>query len=352
MHIAFITVGDPARLTGGYLYHARLFQGLRAAGITVTEVVASGASRADQRLAAPRLQTTFDAVAYDVIVIDALARQVCADMVDQWRTIRPVVVLVHQLPSIAEAIEADIAIEQALEAPLLRADRLVAVSADGRDLLIARGVPPASIAVVSPGYNRLPLLPKPSKRPDETVQALCVAQWVPRKGIATLVAAWIQGGWRNATLELIGEVDADPDYAALIWTALRAALPGTVRVRGVVSDADLAQAYAAADLFVLPSRFEGYGMVYAEALAYGLPVVACNVGPVPSLVGPNAGLYVPPDDPDALCAALDRLLHEPAFRHQMAKGAQQQAATLPSWEDTIAGFQQVLADVVAVKRAS
>lgn len=345
LHIAFITVGDPRRRTGGYLYHARLFAGLRERGIMIDERVACGADLDHQQRAAPDFCAAFDPEHYDVVVIDALARGVCAPWVDRWRGTRPVVVLVHQLPSIAEADAAQVAIEQALEEPLLHADRLIAVSGHGRDLLGQRGVPLKRIAIVSPGFDRLPVAPDFVQPRHDNVRVLCVAQWVPRKGILTLVQAWAQGGWPRATLELIGETDADAAYAARIRAAIAMTRPGSIVVRGVVSDAALQRAYHAADVFVLPSRFEGYGMVYAEALAHGLPIVACDVGPVPELIG-AAGLVVPPDDAAALAAALDRVIRDAGLQRRLAAAARERVGALPRWEDTARAFERVLRDAL------
>ncbi|NJO82508.1 MAG: glycosyltransferase [Blastochloris sp.] len=111
---------------------------------------------------------------------------------------------------------------------------------------------------------------------------------------------------------------------------------------GAIDDTDLAAAYARADLFALPSRFEGYGLVYAEALAYGLPILACAVGPLPALIGAEAGLLVPPNDQAALNNGLRRLLHDPELRRAMAAAARRRAATLPTWDDTAAGFLRAL----------
>jgi glycosyltransferase involved in cell wall biosynthesis len=116
-------------------------------------------------------------------------------------------------------------------------------------------------------------------------------------------------------------------------------------VRGPVHDATLGAAYAAADLFVLPSRYEGYGIVYAEALAHGLPIIACDVGPVPELVGEEAALLVPPDDIQALSGALDKLLGEPTMRSRMSEAAYCRAEGLPRWEDTTSGFLRVLREI-------
>jgi glycosyltransferase involved in cell wall biosynthesis len=117
-----------------------------------------------------------------------------------------------------------------------------------------------------------------------------------------------------------------------------------------VDNETLGAAYIAADLFVLPSLYEGYGVVFAEALAHGLPVIAYDVGPVPGLVGEEAGLLVPPGDVGALSDALDLLLKDPASRDLMSAAARRRAAELPRWEDTVAGFAQVLLEVTERSR--
>lgn len=129
------------------------------------------------------------------------------------------------------------------------------------------------------------------------------------------------------------------------------ALDGSIVVSGAVDDAALARAYAAADLFALPSRYEGYGIVYAEALSFGLPVLACDVGPVPELVGGEAALLVPPGDGGALSEALDLLLGDAALRRRMSAAARRRAAGLPRWEDTTAAFRRVLWEAVEARRA-
>ena len=101
---------------------------------------------------------------------------------------------------------------------------------------------------------------------------------------------------------------------------------------GLVPDVDIE--YQQADVFVLPSRFEGYGMVFAEALSAGLPVIAARAGAVPDLVPDTAGLLVAPDNPMALADAIHRLLTTNGLRQQLQKGARACAVELPTWRDS------------------
>ncbi len=348
----FITVGDTSRLTGGYLYHARVFAGLREKGIEVEELVASGASPAEQEEEAARLGSRLDLQRVDVVVVDALARIVCAPWLDRWRALRPVVAMVHELPSVAAATGREATREQEFEEPLLRADRLIAVSGHGKSILRSRGVPAGRIHVVPPGFDRLSPLPatrEPPARSDASVRALCVSQWIPRKGILDLVGAWTAHERPGAMLELIGETDVDPAYAASVRAAITDTTGASIVVSGPVDDAMLRAAYATADLFVLPSRYEGYGIVYAEALAHGLPVIACDVGPVPELVGGEAALLVPPGDIEALSGTLDLLLGDPTLRGRMSASARRRAEHLPRWDDTVVGLWRALREIRALR---
>ncbi len=345
MRVAFVTVGNQDRRTGGYLYNAKVLAALRKRGVEVEEIVPCGASPEEQE-AASHLSPVPDLRPSDVIVVDALARIVCASWIDRWLVERPVVAMVHELPSVAasEEVTHD---EREYEQPLLRADRLISVSEHGKSILQARGAPAARIRVVSPGFDRLPLEKvRSSPAVAGGVRTLCVSQWIPRKGIVDLVRAWALRERPGASLELVGETGADPAYAASVRAAVADATG--VTVSGCVDDAALGAAYAAADLFVLPSRYEGYGIVYAEALAHGLPVVACNVGPVPELVGEvGAALLVKPGDVGALSGALDLLLTDTALRERMSAAALSRAKKLPRWEDTTGGFLRVLEEAVA-----
>lgn len=344
MRLAFVTVGDTARKVGGHRYNARVISGLRARGVEVEEIVASEAEVEEQRASSAALGERLAPEDFDVISVDALARVVSAPHLDRWREITPVVATVHELPSVAGSDQS----ERALEKTLLRADRVISVSRHGASLLGERGVPSSRIHFVPPGLDGLDRIADaaPVKSGDEPPRVLCVAQWIPRKNILGLVRAWrsLSGSLQGATLELVGETDADAAYTARVHAAISGA--EDIIVRGPVGEEELRHAYAGASVFALPSLYEGYGMVYAEALSHGLAVLAPDTGPVPEIVG-DAGLLVDPGDETGISEALLALTSNPVLRRDLSRKAISRAALLPAWDDTVDGFLAALQAAVA-----
>lgn len=331
MNVAMLTVGNVQRRTGGYLYHAHVYPLLRNLGVFIDEIILSAADVASQRAAV----VTVNPDDYDAIMVDALARTAVAPHIDAWRQHCPVVAMVHELPSVATGVDA------ADEAPLLRADMLIAVSPDGRQRLLDRGVDTQRIVIASPGCDRLGMPPMPA--PVQPPQVLCVAQWIARKGLDTLIAAWQQVAHPTAVLHMYGERDADLAYTAHIDARITHARQAGAHivVHGSVTDEAIIAAYQQATLFVLPSQFEGYGMVFAEALWAGVPVVACDAGPVAQLVG-SGGVTVPVDDVDAFAHQLRHLLSHPDQLATFAQAAHARGQQLPRWRDTAMAWQTAI----------
>ena len=107
---------------------------------------------------------------------------------------------------------------------------------------------------------------------------------------------------------------------------------------------DVADLLAAADVVVLPSRWEGRPLVVEEALRAGAPLVATSVGGVPDMVG-DAALLVPPDDAGALAAAVVSLLDEPTERVRLSAAARERARTFPTEDDTAAEARRLYAEL-------
>ena len=220
MKIVMITVGNPNRLTGGYLYHKQVYAILAQMEVPISEIVVSEADAAAQRAAV----ITLNPSDYDIIMIDALARIAVAPYVSHWCTKTKVIAMVHELPSLATGGAED-ADEQLL---IESAHVCIAVSREGRARLLERYVEGNQIVVANPGCDRLGV---PIHRPMSYVlddnAAMCVAQWIPEfkysmmlpafKGIDAVLRAWEIGGFRTMTLRFYGETSADPAYTAQIW---------------------------------------------------------------------------------------------------------------------------------------
>ncbi len=175
------------------------------------------------------------------------------------------------------------------------------------------------------------------------MRLLSVGAVVPRKGFDVLIAALARLTELPWQLTIAGDrtrsaktaVQLDVDIACY-------KLGDRVAVLGAVPGERLEELYADADLFVLASRFEGYGMAYAEAIAHGLPVIGTNAGAIPDTVPADAGVLVAPDDVVALARALRRMIENPDQRRQLAAAAQRAARQLPTWQDSATIFARVL----------
>jgi glycosyltransferase involved in cell wall biosynthesis len=119
-------------------------------------------------------------------------------------------------------------------------------------------------------------------------------------------------------------------------------LSDRVHFTGAVDEVRLVDYYHHADVFVLPTRLEGYGMVLTEALARGLPIISTAIGPIPTIVPPEAGILVAPDDPAALQRALTEVLDDPTVLGHLSAGARVLRGRLSSWDEAATEFGRAL----------
>lgn len=320
------SVDDPRRPSGGNLYDRRLCAALSSRGHDVDRIlVADAPGDVAAALAALPDRTT--------VLLDGLVASAAAEAVLAETTRLHLVVLVH-LPFGTPG-----------EADLFRAvARLVTTSEWTREWLLREyGVPPDRIRVAVPGADEAPLaLASPDGR-----RLLCVAPVTTLKGYDELVAALVMLAELPWTLTAVGALDLDPSCTERVRDTLAAAgLADRVQLTGPLGEAECDAAYAAADLLVVPSHIETYGMVVTEALARGLPVVATEVGGVPEAMGGSSdgrpGLLVPPRSPADLVDALRRWLTEPGLRRRLRHAAAERRTCLPGWDETVAIVEQAL----------
>lgn len=281
-----------------------------------------------------------------LVLVDGLAYGVLPELAEaEGRRLRLVALVHHPLAlETGLAAERAVALREAEVRALARARLIMVTSRFTATLLIGWGVPPGRLRVVEPGTDPAPTAQGSG---SGTLRLLCVASLTPRKGHDLLLRALAGLRAESWHLDCVGSLDRNPAWAAgLIRLRDELGLAGRVSLLGALGEEELEDCYGGADLFVLPSRFEGYGMVFAEALARGLPILATRAGASGETVPPEAGLLVPADDPVALGQALRRLMVDPALRGRLAKGARAAGLCLPTWQDAVAAFATALEEAV------
>jgi len=352
----FVHPGDLSTLTGGYRYARELLAALAAAGVGV------GVHRLADTFPFPsagdlaEAHRLFAAVPDGaLVVVDGLAFGAMPALARfHGQRLRLVALVHHPL-----ALETGLSPAQATrlhgdEQRALAAARAVIVTSPstGATLTSAYGVPPDRITVILPGVARRPPAPVPplasasgTPQAGRTLTLVCVATLTPRKGHDDLIAALAGLPERRARawrLLCVGSDRRDPAHAARLRAQVAACgLGERVHFSGELDEAAVDRVLAGADAFVLASRHEGYGMVLAEAVARGLPIVSTTAGAIPETVPRGAGLLVAPGDVPALRAALSRLIGDDRLRGSLAAAARAAAAELPRWDEAADRFRHL-----------
>ncbi|AOF82076.1 glycosyl transferases group 1 family protein [Methyloversatilis sp. RAC08] len=350
MTLHFIVAGNPAQHTGGYHYDARIVAALRARGWTVEVTGLPGRFPDADDSARRALQRTLAALADgSAVVIDGLALGGLPEVAAAHAQRLRLIALIHHPLADETGLNAD------RRSALLRSEctalshmaGLIASSAFTARRLVHLGVEGKAIAVVEPGVDAAPL----AAADHEPPRLLCVATVTPRKGHDVLVAALASIADLDWTCDCIGSTTRTPDHATRVAAQISGTgLDSRIRLHGECSDAALGAAWRAADLFVLPSHYEGYGMVITEALAHGLPVLTTTGGALADTLPPGAGVAVAPGDAAALAAALRHLISDAPARHALRVGARAARDGLPDWTAAGDAFASALRDLLAVER--
>jgi len=329
---ALVVPGSLDQPTGGYRYDARIAAELRRQDIEV-EVMelpgrfpdADGTARAAMNEALGSLPDG------SITVVDGLALGGLPEIARQHRDRLTLIGLVHH--PLADETGLTPALRQRLMVSEARAlascKRIVTTSEFTARRLADFGVARDRIRVVPPGVD-----PAPAREPvDATAQRLlCVGSLIPRKGQDLLVetlAGLAAFAWR---LELVGDVGRDCGFAGALRARIHELdLEDRIVIDGVQDTTTLDASYRRADVLVVPSHYEGFGMVVTEALASALPVIATDGGALVDTVPRQAGLQVPAGDTQALARALTRWFTEPELRAEKAAGAMNARPTLQDW---------------------
>jgi glycosyltransferase involved in cell wall biosynthesis len=335
LRIAWVIYGSLEQVSGGYIYDRLVVEQLRELGDSVTVV-----SLVPGQAELPELR----AEDFDVVVGDELCFRELLPLFEREGGPRRVLLIHHltgwEKPPGAER-EQLLAQERAL---IQRADACVATSHVTADRLHAERLA-ARVEVAEPGADRL-------KRPDTGGQEPCgaylrllfVGNLLRRKRVQELCEAFRGLPVENSELVLVGGAELEPDYAASVRDFVKTnGLERRVRFLGALAAEGVAEQLALADVLVLPSALEGYGMVLTEALWASVPVIAARVGAAEELVGrTGAGLLFDADDVSALGATLSAFVSDDRLRSRLRREAWAAAESLPRWRDTALALRQQL----------
>lgn len=334
--IVFAIPGDIDAPTGGYGYDRRLLREWREAGVASRHLALPGSFPfpTDADLAATE-HLLAETAPEDVLLVDGLAFGAFPEALAARFADRLVALVHHPLaletghsPQTAQAL-------QSSERLALRHTRASVVTSPATKQILGAefGVPADKIAVAIPGTDPAPRA-KGSGR-NEALRLLAVGSLIPRKGYHLLIEALGTIADRPWALTIAGSPDHAPATAAELRNGIgRAGLADRITLTGGVGAEKLAQLYDEADLFVMSSLYEGYGMVLTEALARGLPIVTTLNGAGAEALPDAAALKVRPGDATALAKALAGLIDAPAERRQRADAAWAAAGDLPRWSET------------------
>ncbi len=336
LRVAWVIYGSLDQVSGGYIYDRLVVEQLRALGdrVTIISLEPNGASL-------PALA----AGEYDVVLGDEL----CFRELGPLFRAAPVglrrVLLIHHLSAWEHAPGAGRDQLMALEkAAIDAADTCIATSRVTADRLaeerLAHGV---SVAV--PGADRFE---RPThaneKLGSARVRLLFVGNILPRKRVLQLAEAFAALSSEQTELMLVG-AELEPGYAQEVRASIaRAEIGSRVRWLGSLNAGGVAEQLALADVLVLPSALEGYGMVLSEALWSAVPIIAARVGAAEELVSrTEAGLLYEPNDARGLRDTLGSFVSDRELRAKLRRAAWLSAEQLPRWRDTALAVRATLA---------
>ena len=338
-------IDDPARPSGGNTYDRHLCRELHSLGWSVQEHAIPGFwTRRPDATSFAALQRGLERIPDDaVVLLDGLIASTAPEVLEPQAHRLRLVVLVH-MPLGHRTADDSVRVRE--RTVFAAAGEIVATSAWARRRLMELyDLPADRVHVAEPGADRAEL----AGGTAAGGALLCVAAVTFDKGHDVLLDALESISDLSWDCVCVGSLDRDPAFVASLGRRSHdGRLSERVSFTGPRTGGGLDRHYASADLLVLASRTETYGMVVTEALAHGLPVIATEVGGLTESLGQGAdairpGLLVPPEDPAALGAALRAWLGDAELRTRLRRAARERRDSLPRWSTTAFDVAAVLA---------
>ena len=326
----FVFPGNINTNTGGYHYDRRLILELQKLGKAVKTISLSEKFPFPDESALVHANDRFLSIPDDsIVIVDGLAFGAMKSVTEFHKNRLRLIGLCHHplaLETGLESLQKQSFLQSEAHA-LQCARHIIVTSKNTRKILIEDfSVAVSKITIALPGSDTYPF----AKCKGLPPKLLTCASLTQRKGHDVLIDALSQLKHLSWTARFVGDKKLDPDWTSSLKKKVHAShLRDRVEFVGTVEN--LSNEYQDADIFILPSRFEGYGMVLSEALAHGLPIVSTSAGAIPDVVPESAGILVAPNNYSELAIALKKIIMDQNLRMKMQMSAQKIALNLPSW---------------------
>lgn len=365
MRVGLVVYGGLEVVSGGNLYDQTLVSHLRSSGHSV-EVVSiplrsyalNLAQNFSAGLSRRLVQSSFDVVLEDELAHPSLVR---LNRILRRHAAAPpknIVSIVHHLRSSEDRAEWQNDLYRRVEKRyLLSVDAFVFNSETTRETVESLLGKKTRNVVAPPGgdrFSRAVTLPEVLARAAEEgeLRILFAGNLIPRKGLHHLLKALHSLEGRPFRLDVVGREEVDRRYAAAVREQVRElSLEGRVHFHGALAGGDLEERFRAAQLLVVPSSYEGFGIVYLEAMGFGLPVIASASGATDEIVRhESTGFLVPPGDAWSLARRIESLLEDRALLSQMSLAAYEAFEDHPGWKDSMTSIEGFLAGLLEAHR--
>ncbi len=344
MKIGLIIYGSLHTRSGGYLYDRKLVEHLRQAGDTV-EVISMRWRHYARHLSdnlSDGLSRRLQRVDADILLQDELNHASLFHLNRQLRLKFPLVSIVHHLRSSEMRPVWQNRLYAVVERAYLRSVHGFIFNSRTSQEAVHSLTEAEPLGVVAyPAADHLGVEISDEEivhraRQTGPLRLVFVGNLIPRKGLHTLLEALARMPKSSITLDIIGSPDVAADYAAAMRRRIAALKLGAiVHLHGALEDDELPGRLQSAQVLVVPSSYEGFGIVYLEAMSFGLPCIGTTAGGANEIIteGEN-GFLVPPEDVDALVGCFQHLVGDTGVRERMSLAARQRFLAHPTWEQT------------------
>ena len=361
MNIGLLIYGSLDTVSGGFLYDRKLVAHLRDVGHTVT--LFSQPWQAYGRLLthnfSPQMRQQLLDAPLDLLLQDELNHPSLA-WLNGWlrpRVDYPIISIVHHLRSSERHPAVWRGLYRYVEQRYLRGvDGFVFNSQITRRAVEAlAGTDKRPFIIATPAGNR-PFPPLSQEQINQRasepgpLRLLFVGNVQPRKGVHTLIEAVAQLAPTVWQLDVVGNTAVSPDYARhwLQTMPRRLGIDQNITVHGSLSDAALEALFMRSQLLCVPSGYEGFGIVYLEGMAAGLPAIGTTAGAAHEIITPHEnGYLIDPNDGAGLAALLETLFEKRPLLAQLGWQARQTFTQFPTWSESMANIEQFLRRLVA-----